>query len=79
MPEFLPVNMLRITCSEFLGYLSLCMKDRIDRHRDGSIRADEEALKAARQYIDGCDVEVRFFDRKIGQLERARNGTSGFL
>jgi hypothetical protein len=32
---------------------------------------DEEALKAARQFANGCDVEVWYLDRKIGRLERA--------
>jgi hypothetical protein len=31
---------------------------------------DAEALKAARQLVDGCDVEVWHLDRKIGRLGR---------
>jgi hypothetical protein len=27
---------------------------------------------AARQFVDGCDVEVWHLDRKIGRLERAK-------
>ena len=30
---------------------------------------DMEALTAARQFVDGCDVEVWYLDRKIGRLE----------
>jgi hypothetical protein len=30
-------------------------------------------LKAARQFVDGCDVEVWYLDRKIGRLERQKN------
>jgi hypothetical protein len=30
---------------------------------------DMEALTAARQFVDGCDVEVWCLDRKIGRLE----------
>jgi len=33
---------------------------------------DSEALKAAHQFVDGCDVEVWHLDRKIGRVERAR-------
>jgi hypothetical protein len=33
---------------------------------------DVEALTAARQFVDGCDVEVWDLDRKIGRLERAK-------
>jgi hypothetical protein len=29
---------------------------------------DAEALKAARQFVDGCDVEVWYLDRKIGRI-----------
>jgi len=34
---------------------------------------DMEALTAARQFVDGCDVEVWYLDRKIGRLEREKN------
>jgi hypothetical protein len=30
---------------------------------------DAEAMKAAREFVDGCDVEVWYLDRKIGRLE----------
>ena len=33
---------------------------------------DAEALKAARQFVDGYDVEVWHLDRKIGRLERTK-------
>jgi hypothetical protein len=33
---------------------------------------DAEALTAARQLVDGCDVEVWDLDRKIGRLGRVK-------
>jgi hypothetical protein len=30
------------------------------------------AMKAASQFVDGCDVEVWYLDRKIGRLERPK-------
>jgi hypothetical protein len=33
-----------------------------------AIDAETDALKAARQFIDRCDVEVWYLDRKIGRL-----------
>jgi hypothetical protein len=33
---------------------------------------DADAMKAARQFVDGCDVEVWYLDRKIGRLERPK-------
>ena len=51
-----------------------------DRHRRGvaSYRAvdaetDMQALRAAQQFVDGCDVEIWLLDRKIGRLECAKN------
>jgi len=38
---------------------------------------DMEALTAARQFVDGCDVEVWCLDRKIGRLERKKVRNSG--
>jgi hypothetical protein len=38
---------------------------------------DMEALTAARQFVDGCDVEVWCLDRKIGRLERKKGRNSG--
>jgi hypothetical protein len=35
---------------------------------------DAEALLAARRFLNGCDVEVWYLDRKIGRIERARRG-----
>jgi hypothetical protein len=29
---------------------------------------DEQALKAAQRFVDGCDVEVWYRERKIGRL-----------
>ena len=48
-----------------------------ENNRVGSCRpveadTDAEALKAARRFADGCDVEVWHLDRKIGRLDRGR-------
>lgn len=42
--------------------------DRVSSYRAIDAETDAEALKAARQFDDGCDVEVWFLDRKIGRL-----------
>jgi hypothetical protein len=47
--------------------------DRVASFRPLEADTDAEALRAARQFVDGCDVEVWHLDRKIGRLERARN------
>jgi hypothetical protein len=41
--------------------------NRVSSYRP--IEADTDA--AARQFVDGCDVEVWHLDRKIGRLGRA--------
>jgi hypothetical protein len=46
--------------------------DRVASFRPIEADTDAEALQAARQFVDGCDVEVWHLDRKIGRLERAR-------
>jgi hypothetical protein len=38
---------------------------------------DAETLSAARQFVDGRDVEVWYLDRKIGRLEREKNNQWG--
>ena len=44
--------------------------DRVASYRPVDAGSDAEALQAARQYVDGCDVEVWLLDRMIGRLER---------
>jgi hypothetical protein len=44
--------------------------DRVISYKPIDAHTDAEALKAARQYVDGCDVEVWYLDRKIGRLQR---------
>ena len=44
--------------------------DRVASYKPIEAETDAEALKAARQFVDGCDVEVWHLDRKIGRLER---------
>jgi hypothetical protein len=46
--------------------------DRVASYRPIDAETDVEALKAARQLVDGCDVEVWYLDRKIGRIEPAR-------
>jgi hypothetical protein len=43
--------------------------NRVASFRPIDADTDAEALKAARQFVDGCDVEVWYLDRKIGRLE----------
>jgi len=44
--------------------------DRVASYRPIVADHDAEALQAARQFVDGCDVEVWLFDRRIGRLGR---------
>jgi hypothetical protein len=44
--------------------------NRVSSYRAIDADTDVEALTAARQFIDGCDVEVWCLERKIGRLER---------
>ena len=46
--------------------------NRVSSYRAIDADTDVEALKAARQFVDGCDVEVWDLDRKIGRLERGK-------
>jgi hypothetical protein len=44
--------------------------NRVSSYRPIEADTDAEALVAARQFVDGCDVEVWHLDRKIGRLKR---------
>jgi hypothetical protein len=44
--------------------------DRVASYRPVDAATDAEALQAARQLVDGHDVEVWLLDRKIGRLPR---------
>jgi hypothetical protein len=46
--------------------------NRVSSYRATDADTDADALTAARQYADGCDVEVWHLDRKIGRLERGK-------
>ncbi len=46
--------------------------DPVASYKPIDAETDAEALKAARQFVDGCDVEVWHLDRKIGRLEREK-------
>jgi len=47
--------------------------NRVSSYRAIDAATDAEALMAARQFVEGCDVEVWYLDRKIGRLDRGRN------
>jgi hypothetical protein len=46
--------------------------DRVASYKPIEADTDADALDAARQFVDGCDVEVWLLDRKIGRLEREK-------
>jgi hypothetical protein len=46
--------------------------NRIGSCKPIDANTDAEALKAARRFADGCDVEVWHLDRKIGRLDHGR-------
>jgi hypothetical protein len=46
--------------------------NRVSSYRAVDADTDADALKAARQFVDGCDVEVWHLDRKIGRLQRGK-------
>ena len=52
--------------------------DRVSSFRPVDADTDAEALKAARQFVDACDVEVWQLDRKIGRIDRAGNRCESF-
>jgi hypothetical protein len=46
--------------------------NRVASYKPVEADSDAEALQAALQFADGCDVEVWDRDRKIGRLEPAK-------
>lgn len=44
--------------------------NRVSSYRPVEADTDADALEAARQFVDGCDIEVWDLDRMIGRLER---------
>jgi hypothetical protein len=46
--------------------------NRVTSYKPVDADSDAEALQAAREFVDGCDVEVWDRDRKIGRLEPAK-------
>ena len=44
--------------------------NRVASYKPIEAETDAEALTAARQFVDGCDVEVWYLDRKVGRLAR---------
>ncbi len=45
-------------------------ENRVASYRAIDAATDEEALEAAKQLVDGHDVEVWLLDREIGRLKR---------
>ena len=43
--------------------------NRVSSYRPVEADTDADALEAARQFVDGCDIEVWHLDRMIGRLE----------
>jgi hypothetical protein len=46
--------------------------NRVTSYKPIEADTDAEALTAARQLADACDVEVWDLDRKVGRLERSK-------
>lgn len=46
--------------------------NRVASYKPIEAATDAEALTVARQFVDGCDVEVWQLDRKIGRLARPK-------
>jgi hypothetical protein len=46
--------------------------NRVASYKPIEANTDAEALQAARQFVNGCDVEVWHLDRRIGRLERGK-------
>lgn len=46
--------------------------NRVASYKPIEAETDAAALTAARQFLDGCDVEVWQLDRKIGRLVRPK-------
>ena len=44
--------------------------DRVESFKPVEADSDEEALEAARQFVDGHDVEVWLLDRMVGRLTK---------
>lgn len=47
--------------------------NRVTSYKPIDAATDSEALQAARQLVDGCDVEVWDRDRKIGRVSHVKN------
>jgi hypothetical protein len=46
--------------------------NRVASFRPIEAETDAQALQMARRFVEGCDVEVWYLDRKIGRLERVK-------
>jgi hypothetical protein len=47
--------------------------NRVASYKPIDAETDADALQAARQLVNGCDVEVWYLDRRIGRLERGKS------
>ena len=47
--------------------------NRVASYKPIDADTDADALQAARQLVDGCDVEVWYLDRRIGRLEGGKS------
>jgi hypothetical protein len=46
--------------------------NRVTSYKPVEADTDVDAMKAAREFVDGCDVEVWYLDRRIDRLERPK-------
>jgi hypothetical protein len=53
--------------TDYRAYL-IDQNDRIFSVREFRADSDEEALNIAKQFVNGCDVEVWSRSRKVGRL-----------
>ena len=46
--------------------------NRVASYKPIEADTDADAMQAARQLVNGCDVEVWHLDRRIGRVERGK-------
>jgi hypothetical protein len=44
--------------------------DRVESFKPVEAESDQEAMEAAKQFVDGHDVEVWLLDRMVGRLSK---------
>jgi hypothetical protein len=55
--------------SNYRAYL-IDKNNRVHSYRPIDAESDEEALEAAKQLVDGHDVEVWLLDRMVGRMSK---------